>query len=258
MHRLVPSLSLFSQTAQSRYQSGFVLVTAMVFLAILALLTAISVRKTLSETSIAGNDADVVFAAQNAELALRDAERDIRGLAFTGVPCALSGGLCTLTRPAGSRPSSVTATSGFWSGAADKLDESFESGGTSSTDPTLGQYKIDEAEKCGIPIWSAANWNDNVARSCPLTGTTPRTVPYGAFTGAVFNADSNTTNIGTVIAPRYMIELYTSGGLGIVSRNVGSVSGKNFFRITAVGYGRLRSATGVPTTVTQQVIFSPD
>ena len=73
-----------------------------------------------------------------------------------------------------------------------------------------------------------------------------RTVVYGEFTGA-----PNTFGAG-VRLPRYLVEvLDATNDLGL------SDSTKVFFRITAVGFGRLGTDAGGLTSVTLQSVFSP-
>ena len=86
------------------HHKGFVLVTSLIFLIALSLLAVMAVRGSLFEERMASNDRDVSMAREYAELALRDAERDILGLRFDGTYCF---GVCAVQRPAGTRPSNA-------------------------------------------------------------------------------------------------------------------------------------------------------
>jgi type IV pilus assembly protein PilX len=225
---------------------GFVLVTAVVFLMVLAVLTVMAVRSTMNETNIAGIEADMELARQNAELALRDAEKDIQGLRTDGQFCAVVA--CTNLRPAGSRPVSTLTVNGFWGDFVNTAADTFDAGGLDATSNLVGQYSSSAGTTCGVPIWSGVDWDDNVTRTCS-DGSTRLSVPYGRFTEAAFQ------NAATIRRPRYIIELIQPADLGY---RLGE-STKVYFRITAVGFGKLTGvgAGGAPTSVTLQATFSP-
>ena len=63
-------------------EQGFVLVTSLIFLVVLSLLGVMALRGSLFDERMAANDRDRALAREYAEMALRDAERDILGLAF--------------------------------------------------------------------------------------------------------------------------------------------------------------------------------
>ena len=241
-------------------QRGFVLVTAMVLLMVLAVFGIFAMRGTLFTERISANDRDRLLARENAELALRDAERDILGKRFDGTFCA--GG--TGCRAAGTRPECDASIVGstpcdldkrsFWSTgnlmgpAPTAAMESFANldGGSGAN---AGMYLATSEAACGKPVWSGADWNDGVTRTCAgtITSAVP-TVAYGTFTGA--------TPPANVAAPRYLIEMFT----GSVKDNPGTpgVAGsKIFFRITAVGFGRTLLPGATPTSVTLQSVYSP-
>jgi type IV pilus assembly protein PilX len=64
-------------------QNGAVLITGMIFLVVLMMLAVTSTRMTSLEERMSGNMRDRNVALQAAELALRDAEQDIRGIGTT-------------------------------------------------------------------------------------------------------------------------------------------------------------------------------
>lgn len=205
-------------------QRGFVLVTSLIFLMVLSLLSVMAMRGTLFGERMAANDRDIAMAREFAELALRDAERDILGLRFDGVTyCRAPNGStnCAVVRPLNSRPTSATDSGNFWVAANPWIDDiGTDNGGRGgSTD----------------------------ARSCAGTiGAAVPTVAYGTFTGATFNGPAGTA------APRYIIEMFKADDLQITP-----VSNKLFFRITAVGFGRTQNQAGRTTSVTLQSVFSP-
>lgn len=239
-------------TLHSSQNRGFVLVTSLIFLIVLSLLAVMSVRGSLFEERMASNDRDMGIAREYAELALRDAERDILGLRFDGIYCA--SGACALVRPAGTRPVDAVDAGNFWIAANPVVDEiALEDGGLTLTLAKQGVYAATSAAACGMPVWSGADWNDNAnpARSC--AGTIANAIPtieYGTFTDAPFVGPDGINPPTGIPAPRYLIELFKADDLGIASSN------KLFFRITAVGFGRTVGPTG-RTSVTLQSVFSP-
>lgn len=239
--------------------SGFVLVTSLIFLMVLSLLVVMAVRGTLFDERMASSDRDMALARENAELALRDAERDILGLRFDGSPnfCSSAvGPACTTIRPAGTRPLNATDTLTFWSMANPSIDDvALDDGGVGLALNRQGVYSAQSAVACGMPIWSGANWQDGVAgRSCAGTiNAAVPTIAYGTFTNAAFPPGNAPNNILTgVPPPRYLIELFKSTDM-----RLNTTSNKIFFRITAVGFGRSTGSNGARTSVTLQTVFSP-
>lgn len=251
-HCFLPSVCTASGRGSAATQ-GFVLVTALVFLVVLSLLSVVALRSAMFGERMGANDQDRALARENAELALRDAELDIRGLRFDGVAYCAAAGAAQCggqLRPAGSRP--VSANDGFWSDGVNAIGNTLDAinalAGDSSTlgNAYLGMYSYSTATSCGLPIWSGANWNDNITRTCAGTiDAALPTVPYGQFTGAKLTD-------ATLTPPRYLIEILTPSDLGLAQGS----STKMYFRITAVGFGRGTGVTG-RTSVTLQSIFSP-
>lgn len=232
-------------TVRSR-QRGFVFVTALILLVVLSLLGVMAMRGALFEERLAANDSDIAVARENAELALRDAERDILGLRFDGQYCAAVP--CANLRPAGTRPVDAGDAGNFWSGSNPAVEDAArDDGGVGQAVGLRGVYTARSATACGKPVWSGADWSDGVARTCAgsVSAAIP-TVPYGTFTDAPFAQPG-------VTVPRYLIELFRAGDLNINNGN----SNKLLFRITAVGFGRTTGAAGARTSVTLQSTFSP-
>jgi len=226
-------------------QQGFVLVTALIFLIVLSTLGVMALRGSLFEERMASNDRDRALAREYAEMALRDAERDILGLRFDGQFCATAG--CATLRPDGTRPK-TTADANFWGiDSATNPEAAFVDGGRTQALNMQGVYNADAATNCGMPVWSGANWEDAAAPARACTGTINAavpTVPYGRFTNAPFAAPQG------IPAPRYLIEVFAGPTL------LSSSTSKVFFRITAVGFGRTTGPAG-RTSVTLQSVFSP-
>lgn len=231
----------------SQKHRGFVLVTSLIFLVVLSVLGVMAMRGSLFEERMASSDRDRTLAREYAELALRDAERDIMGIRFDGALCAVAG--CANMRPANTRPPNASERLNFWNAsAATNIDAVFEDGGRTLTAPFQGVYTAGSAAACGMPIWSGANWQDgaNPARSCAGTiGAAVPTVQYGFFTNAPLPGEPGIT------LPRYLIEVFSSPQL------TGRDDNKVFFRITAVGFGRTVGPNGQRTSVTLQSVFSP-
>lgn len=234
-------------------QTGFVLLTSMMFLLALSLLGVMALRGSLFEERMAANEQDRALAREYAELALRDAERDILGLRFDGAFCANTTTPCKKLRPADTRPKDATEAGNFW--VASNLaigDVGDESGGKDSSAEAQGIFIASSATACGKPVWSGANWEDGVLRTCNGTISDPvPTIPYGTFTDAPFFGPDGVTAPQGIPRPRYIIEMFRADDLGITP-----TSNKLFFRITVVGFGRTTGPTG-RTSVTLQSVFSP-
>ncbi|MGE0350172.1 pilus assembly PilX family protein [Hydrogenophaga sp.] len=232
-----------------QHSQGFVLVTSLIFLIVLSLLGVMAMRGSLFEERMAANDREHAMAREFAELALRDAERDILGLHFDGTTyCASAGaGVCALRRPAGSRPANAADAGNFWIAANPAIDDiGQDNGGLGGAANIQGIYSAGAATACGMPVWSGAAW-EAVSPACAGTiGAAVPTVQYGTFTDAPFNAPAGT------VPPRYIIELFRADDLAITP-----TSNKLFFRITAVGFGRTTGTGGARTSVTLQSVFSP-
>lgn len=231
----------------SSQQHGFVLVTAVIFLMVLSLLGVMAVRGSLFEERAAANDRDLALARENAELALRDAERDILGVRFDGQYCATAG--CTILRPTGTRPMDAVDAANFWVAANPAIDDvALPNGGIGQATPNRGVYTAETSINCGMPVWSGADWNDGIipARTCngTIAAAVP-TIPYGTFTNAPFPLQG-------IPPPRYLIEMFKAADLQIAA-----TSNKIFFRITAVGFGRTIGSNGGQTSITLQSVFSP-
>ena len=233
------------------------LVTALIFLMVLSLLGVMAVRGSLFEERFAANDRDLSVARENAELALRDAERDILGLRFNSQPAALvfcAPAACTNVRPIGTRPANAVDAGNFWTntGNTGEVDVNHDLDNVARNDGGVGQsigergvYTSQSAADCGKPVWSGADWQDGVTRTCTGTITTAvPTIPYGTFTDALFALQG-------VPAPRYLIEFFSADDLHM------SNSTKLYFRITAIGFGRTVGTSGALTSVTLQTTFSP-
>jgi type IV pilus assembly protein PilX len=105
-------------------QHGVALITGLIFLVVLTLISVTAARMSSLEERMSGNMRDRSLAMQAAEMALRDAERDIRGGAgITRVPAisgltnfdsACTAGLC-YNGPAGNADGANWITTPVWS-----------------------------------------------------------------------------------------------------------------------------------------------
>ncbi|MDO8903742.1 PilX N-terminal domain-containing pilus assembly protein [Hydrogenophaga sp.] len=234
-------------------QHGFVLITSLIFLIVLSILGVMAMRGSLFEERMAANDRDRALAREYAEMALRDAERDILGIRFNGTFCAAVG--CGTLRPAGTRPANAVDAGNFWIAANPIVDDiALEDGGLGQAMPLQGVYSAEASTACGMPVWSGANWEDNSNPPRACAGTIAAAVPtirYGQFTDAPFVGPDGVAAPQGIPPPRYMIEVFKAADLGIIGS-----SNKMFFRITAVGFGRTAGPAGL-TSVTLQSVFSP-
>lgn len=227
------------------------LVTALIFLIVLSTLGVMALRGSLFEERMASNDRDRALAREYAEMALRDAERDILGLRFDGQFCAAVP--CGTLRPDGTRPKAADDANFWVIDSATNPEAAFVDGGMGQALNMQGVYNADSATECGMPVWSGANWEDGAApaRSCAGTiGVAVPTVPYGRFTDAPFVGPDGATAPQGIPEPRYLIEVFAGPTL------LSSSTSKVFFRITAVGFGRTTGPAG-RTSVTLQSVFSP-
>jgi type IV pilus assembly protein PilX len=243
-------------------ESGFVLITALIFLVVLTTIAMMSLRGSILEEKISGNQRDQILAQEAAEMALRDAELDIRGLRFDNVfcgPSAIPASTCGGNkRPAGTRPLDENEAGNFWIAGNPAIADAMLSSPTADARPStidgsnIGIYDGTLSRtSCGKSIWSAADWDSDTpptANRCNDASTSiARTVIYGSFTGAPSGADVFPT--GTRL-PRYLIEVFKAQDLGIPNSN------KIFFRATAVGFGRTTRDDATLTSVTLQSVFS--
>lgn len=236
--------------------SGFVLVTALIFLVVLSMLTVMALRRSLFEERMAGNDQDTYIAREAAEMALRDAERDVLGQRFDGQYCAAVGSSTCggNLRPAGTRPGNATDAGNFWI-ASNPQFQTVGAGTVSSaarpspvSGTNLGVYTGTATTACGKALWLAADWDaasPATTRRCTDASSIVRTVVFGEFTGAPNTFGANAR------LPRYLIEVFDAQDMGIYNSN------KIFVRITAVGFGRLVNDDQTLTSVTLQSVFSP-
>lgn len=92
------------RTEMHGYQRGVALITGLIFLVVLTLISITAARMAGLEERMSGNTRDRSLAVQAAEMALRDAENDIRGVpgvtraplisGLTGFVSACTNGLC--------------------------------------------------------------------------------------------------------------------------------------------------------------------
>jgi len=199
-----------------RLQNGFVLITALIFLVILAVLGISSMQASTLQERMAGNLRDRNIALQAAELALRDAERDLGALKQDGTTfCAAGASGC---RPTGARAAVAADRVGFWAwGPALRQ--------TWTPNCPLGQCDSSDKAAAAAPVWddTQANW----APQTGSTGTNP-TVRYGAYTGA--------TDIpGLAQQPRYILEIFPANPNDVMGTGG---SNKVIFRITVRAVGQ--------------------
>lgn len=249
------------QFRRNTKNSGFVLVTALILLVILTTISLMAIRGAIFDEKISGNQRDQILAQEAAEMALRDAELDIRGLRFDGVYCgsnAVAASTCGGNkRIAGTRPIDATEAGNFWIASNTAIHDAYTIAPTSATRLTninatnFGVYPGTSATStCGKSLWLAADWDTDtpaVANRCTDGAAIVRTVVYGSFTGAP--TDTNIFPNGMRL-PRYLIEIFEGSDLGIYNSN------KVFFRVTAVGFGRVARDNNSFTSVTLQSVFS--
>lgn len=166
----------------SQRQNGAALIVGLLFLVVLTMIGVTAARMSSLEERMSGNLRDRSLAMQAAELALRDAERDILGLGVI----------------ANKRATQISGLSYFWPDCnMDGADDTDDDGlcDRKGVTPTYGASTLS---------WPALTVpNGTVYPAIALDMTTTPSIEYGTFTGA--------PAIALVSAqPRYLIEGFTT------------------------------------------------
>lgn len=171
-------------------ERGMALLIALVFLVILTLLGITSMHRALLDEKMAGNTRSIAMARQAAEMALRDAERDIRAIKADSTACPAGTGSC---RPTGWRP-----LTDYIGGAGLSYGDANCQGGQCIAGDTLEQWNTYYASNPRVWLvdtnWDPANWTNP-------SNSLGRAVMYGTFTGA-------TALTGLYSQPAYLIEMF--------------------------------------------------
>ncbi len=192
---------------------GFTLASALIFLLVLSMLALVGIRSVIMHERMAGNTQDWNLAFQAAEAALRDGEAD----AFA-------------------RAASVAVLSPYAAGGCG----------------TVAGMCLPSDN--GIPLWVRMLEDDPCWKSG--AGACQVSQRYGAHTGKPVLTDPNAAGAALALQPRYVIE-----NLGAISNGGGSLplkpghygssedsSPKYAFRVTAVGFGKIRTPADTPAT----------
>ena len=150
-------------------QTGVSLVVSMVFILILAFLGLAAMRNSTLQERMANNMRDRNIALQAAELALRDAERDLSSFKADGVTFCIAGtGTC---RPIGERPTNPADRADYWVWGPSM---------TAYWTPTCNHGQCYLTSSTTVPPWddSVADW------TVGQIGNSLKTVKYGKYTGA--------------------------------------------------------------------------
>ena len=203
-------------------QRGVVLFVVLVFLIILTFLSLTAMRESTAEERMSGNLRDRNVAMQAAELALRDAERDLGGLLADGIT------VC----PGGTTVGGVTCrVAGQRSASTDpNLQFAFMVWGpdlrqTWTPQCTAGQCLSSDMVGASAPVWddTQANWSPQPGSA----GTNP-TIQYGRYTGAQ-------PIVGVAAQPRYILEIFPASPFDVYG--TGGTE-RVAFRITARAIGQ--------------------
>jgi type IV pilus assembly protein PilX len=215
VHEIV-RVPIHNPISASHRARGVALVVVLVFITIMSLAAALSIRRAFFGEGVARGSLDIEVARQSAELALRDAELDLS--LFPGNP----------------PPGAVCARS------------EFERPGAQSSFP-MDEFRanclrgqcafVPQATATTTVTWvTTALWNNNtVGKPSPGNAANCDTftggVPLGIFTGTP-------RATGVSRQPEYMIEAITDGDLqNGLGRLYSETTGRNLFRITARGFG---------------------
>lgn len=193
---------------QPPHQQGAALAVSLLMLVVILLLATSAAQIALQSEKASRNDRDRQLAFQAAEAALMDAEMDIENA------------------DAGTSRSNLFARD---------IQEGFTDGCGSGTYLGLCTRTEDGA----LPVWKTVDFLDESNKA--------RTVPYGHFTGQVFDAGRGSL---PTRRPRYIIELmaYNKEGEGASREDM-----TYFYRVTAIGFG-----TRATTQVVLQTFYRKD
>lgn len=195
---------------------GLALIVVLIFITIMSLSAALSIRRAFFGEGVARGSLDVEIARQAAELALRDAEMDI-SLAPGNPP---PGALCQ--REESERPGAQTSFP----------TEEFRNSCLRGQCAYLAQTSATTTVTWAV----SASWNNNESSKPRVGGVGTCTtftggVPVGTFTGTP-------PATGVARQPEYLIEALTDGDLSAgLGRLYSETTGRNLFRITARGFG---------------------
>lgn len=214
-------------------QRGFILFIVLIFIVILTMLGISSMQNATLQERMSSNLRDRNIALQAAELALRDAERDLGALLADGATFCPGGGAAgsVTCRPALARATVAAQRVGFWIWGP-SLRQTWTPGCAD------GQCLSIDNTGAAAPVWddTQANWNPQSGS----TGANP-TVAYGTYTGAA--AIVKCAALGTQQAPgcvaelpRYIMEIFpaattdyygTGGSQGVIFRVTVRAVGQN-------------------------------
>ena len=213
-------------------QAGAVLITGLIFLAVLTILGVTSARMSTLEERMSGNMRDRSVAMQAAEAALRDAERDISERAIDSFLCSSAPHRCIIGLDNFSPDCNLD-------GLANTLDDGLCARQGAGL-PTYTDSSI---------VWPAFISSNGIGfQALTVNMTALPSVQYGAYTGAPPICVGSLTNgvCGRLLPaqPRYIIEGFFKqvGGSGLFP----------FYRITARAQG-----VNPSTVVWLQEVYTP-
>jgi type IV pilus assembly protein PilX len=211
-------------------QRGFILPIVLIFLVILTMLGISSMQNATLQERMSSNLRDRNIALQAAELALRDAERDLGALLADGTTFCPGGGTAggVNCRPALARAPTAGERVGFWIwGPA--MRQTWTPGCAN------GQCLPIDNTGAAAPVWddTQANWSPQSGS----TGANP-TVAYGTYTGAAAIARCGAAPVPGCVTelPRYIMEIFpanttdyygTGGSQSVVFRVTVRAVGQN-------------------------------
>lgn len=210
---------------QPQNQDGVSLIVTMVMMLVLAGLGLAAMRNSTLQERMANNLRDRNIALQAAELALRDAERDLGSLKADGTTFCPAGS--TGCRPVGERPTAASDRPGYWA---------WSSALRPYWTPSCPNGQCYDNSTGTLPVW-----NETVADWSGTDATKKPTVAYGTYTGA-------TALTVVPMQPRYIIEIFPASPdpYGLSTQRV-------TFRITARAVGQNPN-----TIVILQSVSSPN
>lgn len=218
------------QQPRTRKDQGFTLIIGLVFLLLIAILGLASMQSALLDERAANSENERTIAFQAAEMAIRDAERDLKGTDKDGNECV------TNCRPLDKQPPGP-------GNAGNTLLMAFQ--GTCDTGqcyfPTAKDFQPD-GKSFTTPTPSVTDetpfifWRDTNLQKDDAAGANAKATRYGRYTGAAAIP-------GVSKQPIYWFETIP---------NQSGTRTPYFYRITAMGFGK-----NANTVVVLQSIMDP-
>lgn len=216
-------------------QQGVVLLSCLVFLLLILMLVRFSLYASRFEQEKVAVDVNDTIAYQFANIALRDAERQIAGVDPNGVFCGNPDAPPTCDKANIPKQATVLSQTARQRLALETLRNEAKSGDPGVVDGTA-------QKACGAPLWQCVAWNSAYYHGERSANQSIQPATYGRYSGA------NLSGASMVAAPpQYVIEVINGSDYGKPNTTM--------VRVTAVGYGRPGAAERVSNAMVQATYY---